>query len=138
LKLESRRAEARDTLAMTGVEIPAVRARVLGMAGGQRQGVAIARAAGWGSRNIVLDAPTAALGVQETAKVEEIIRGLKRRGVAMLMISHNLRKVFELVDTVWVLRHGRMAGHVSVQDTIAEEVVAMFTGAHEATGTEFA
>jgi len=138
LNLRSMRSKARDILAMTGVQIPDLRAPVLGMSGGQRQGVAIARAAGWGSRIIVLDEPTAALGVQETAKVEEIIRGLKRRGVAMLMISHNLHQVFDLVDTVWVLRHGRMVGHVSVRDTVAEEVVAMITGAHEASGTEFA
>ncbi|MPV50295.1 ATP-binding cassette domain-containing protein [Pseudactinotalea sp. HY160] len=138
LNVKSMRSKARDILATTGVQIPDLHAPVLGMSGGQRQGVAIARAAGWGSRIIVLDEPTAALGVQETAKVEEIIRGLKRQGIAMLMISHNLRQVFDLVDTVWVLRHGRMVGHLETRDTKPEEVVAMITGVHEATGTDFA
>lgn len=73
--------EARALLERTGVQIPDLGAMIMGMSGGQRQGVAIARAAGWGSKMIVLDEPTAALGVQETAKVEEIIHTLKDQGV---------------------------------------------------------
>ena len=138
LNRRSMRSKAREILATTGVHIPDLRAPILGMSGGQRQGVAIARAAGWGSRMIVLDEPTAALGVQETAKVEDVIRGLKQQGVAMLMISHNLRQVFDLVDTIWVLRHGRIVGHRTTKQTKPEEVVAMITGVSDSTGLEFA
>ncbi|MGH3436584.1 MAG: ATP-binding cassette domain-containing protein [Sciscionella sp.] len=132
------KSEARDLLAKTGVQIPDLRTTVMSMSGGQRQGVAIARAAGWGSKVIVLDEPTAALGVQETAKVEEIIRVLKRQGVTMLMVSHNLRQVFDLVDTIWVLRHGRMVGRRDAKRVRPEEIVSMITGADDASGLEFA
>jgi ABC-type sugar transport system ATPase subunit len=131
------RSEARRMLETTGVHIPDLRSSVMAMSGGQRQGVAIARAAGLGSQVIVLDEPTAALGVQETARVEEIIRGLKRRGVTMLMVSHNLRQVFDLVDTVWVLRHGRMVGRRDTSKATPQEIVSMITGADRVTGMEF-
>jgi fructose transport system ATP-binding protein len=132
------RAEANDLLARTGVQIPDLGSMVMGMSGGQRQGVAIARAAGWGSKLIVMDEPTAALGVQETAKVEEIIRGLKKQGVSVLMVSHNLRQVFDLMDTIWVLRHGGMVGRRDAGSVRPEEIVAMITGADRASGLEFA
>src|SRR5260370_14100085 len=108
------------------------------MWGGQRQGVAIARAAGWESRVVLLDEPTAALGVQETAHVLEIIRALKGQGITILMISHNLRQVFGLADTIWVLRHGRLVGRREVRATQPEEIVSMITGVDQAAGDEFA
>ncbi|WP_152184960.1 ATP-binding cassette domain-containing protein [Segeticoccus rhizosphaerae] len=130
--------EARALLERTGVQIPDLGAMIMGMSGGQRQGVAIARAAGWGSKMIVLDEPTAALGVQETAKVEEIIHTLKDQGVTVLMVSHNLRQVFDLVDTIWVLRHGRMVGARKAAEVRPQEIVSMITGADDASGLEFA
>lgn len=131
------KAAAAEMLSRTGVQIPDLRTTVMNMSGGQRQGVAIARAAGWGGKLVVLDEPTAALGVQETAKVEDTIRALKREGVTVLMVSHNLRQVFDLVDTIWVLRHGRMAGHREAKRVRPEEIVAMITGADNASGLEF-
>lgn len=138
LNRSAMKAEAKGMVARTGVQIPDLRTTVMSMSGGQRQGVAIARAAGWGSKVIVLDEPTAALGVQETAKVEDTIRTLKRDGVTTLMVSHNLRQVFDLVDTIWVLRHGRMVGHRAAKQVRPEEIVAMITGADSASGLEFA
>jgi fructose transport system ATP-binding protein len=132
------RREARDLVARTGVRIPDIDSSVMNMSGGQRQGVAIARAAGWESRVVLLDEPTAALGVQETARVLEIIRTLKRQGITLLMISHNLRQVFGLADSIWVLRHGRMVGRREVRTTRPSEIVSMITGADEAAGDEFA
>ena len=131
------RREARDLVARTGVQIPDIDSSVMNMSGGQRQGVAIARAAGWGSRVVLLDEPTAALGVQETARVLEIIRALKRQGITLLMISHNLRQVFGLVDSIWVLRHGRMVGRREVRATRPEEIVSMITGLDQVVGDEF-
>jgi fructose transport system ATP-binding protein len=136
---ESRmRAEARRMLSRTGVKIPSLREPLRSMSGGQRQGVAIARAAGWGSKLIIMDEPTAALGVQETARVEEIIRGLKREGIAVLIVSHNLRQVFDLVDTIWVLRHGHMVGRREKGKTTPEDIIRLITGADAARSAEFA
>lgn len=132
------RREARDLVARTGVQIPDIDSSVMNMSGGQRQGVAIARAAGWGSLVVLLDEPTAALGVQETARVLEIIRALRRQGITLLMISHNLRQVFGLVDAIWVLRHGQMVGRREVRTTRPEEIVSMITGVDKAVGDEFA
>jgi len=131
-------AEAEQMLAATGVSIQSVRDPLMYLSGGQRQGVAIARAAGWGSQLIIMDEPTAALGVRETARVEEIIRGLNERGIAVLMVSHNLRQVFSLVDTIWVLRHGRMVGRLKAASSSPEDVIRLITGADQAGQAEFA
>ena len=102
--------------------------QVAAMSGGQRQCVAISRAAGWGSQLIIMDEPTAALGIQETTKVENIIRGLKERGVSVILVSHNLRQVFNLVDRIVVFRRGRIAGILDAKTSSGNEVVAMITG----------
>jgi fructose transport system ATP-binding protein len=93
-----------------------------------RQCVAISRAAGWGSKLIIMDEPTAALGIQETTRVENIIRGLKERGVPVIIVSHNLRQVFNLVDRIVVFRQGRIAGVLEAKTASGNEVVAMITG----------
>jgi fructose transport system ATP-binding protein len=75
-----------------------------------------------------MDEPTAALGVQETAQVENIIRTLKRRGIPLILISHNLRQVFDLVDRIWVFRQGRIVGSVDRDKTTGNDVVSLITG----------
>jgi fructose transport system ATP-binding protein len=107
-----------ELLEETGVKIPDV----------QRQCVAISRAAGWGSKLIIMDEPTAALGIQETTRVENIIRGLKERGVPVIIVSHNLRQVFNLVDRIVVFRRGRIAGVLDAKTASGNDVVAMITG----------
>ena len=119
---------ADDLLAQTGIKIPDAKQPVAGMSGGQRQCVAISRAAGWGSKLIIMDEPTAALGIQETTCVENIIRGLKERGVPVVIVSHNLRQVFNLVDRIVVFRQGRIAGVLDAKTASGNEVVAMITG----------
>jgi fructose transport system ATP-binding protein len=81
-----------------------------------------------------MDEPTAALGVQETAQVENIIRNLKTRGIPLILISHNLRQVFDLVDRIWVFRRGRIAGVVDRDKVTGNEVVSMITGVNEKSG----
>ena len=98
------------------------------MSGGQRQCVAISRAAGWGSKLIVMDEPTAALGIQETKKVEEIIINLKDRNIPVIIISHNLRQVFNLVDKIAVFRQGRIIDIVKTNEVSGNDVVALITG----------
>lgn len=121
--------EARTMLSRLSRNMPPIDASTAQLSGGQRQAIAIARAAAWGSNVIVMDEPTAALGPAETRAVEEVIGGLRDRGFAVLIVSHNLEQVFRLVDRVWVMRRGRMIGSRWLAETTPEEVVAMITGA---------
>jgi D-xylose transport system ATP-binding protein len=120
---------ARDLLASLEVRIPDVRAPVAALSGGQRQSVAIARALLGEPRVVILDEPTAALGVEQTAQVLALIRRLRDRGLAVLLISHNLADVRQVSDRIVVLRLGRNAGTFRTQEASQEAVVAAITGA---------
>ena len=117
-----------ELLEKTGIKISNIGQPVISMSGGQRQCVAISRAAGWDSKLIIMDEPTAALGIQETTKVENIIRGLKDRGIPVIIVSHNLRQVFDLVDRIVVFRQGKIVGVVDTKVVSGNDVVAMITG----------
>lgn len=123
-------------LERTAVKIPNLSNTIRNMSGGQRQCVAIARTATFASKLIIMDEPTAALGVQETAQVENIIRTLKAAGEPLILISHNMRQVFDLVDRIVVFRRGRIVANLSVKDTDGQDVVAYITGAK--TGADYA
>jgi ABC-type sugar transport system ATPase subunit len=99
------------------------------LSGGQRQVVAIARAGAWGSKLVLMDEPTAALGIAETKAVEDVIFGLKRQGLTVLVISHNLDQIFRITSGIWVLRRGRVIGYRETIRTRPEEIVGMITGA---------
>jgi ABC-type sugar transport system ATPase subunit len=90
--------------------------------------VAISRAVAWGSRLVIMDEPTAALGVRETAKVEDFIRRLRERELAVLVISHNFEQVLRLSDQIWVMRSGRVVGGRRTAEVTSDELVAMITG----------
>jgi D-xylose transport system ATP-binding protein len=124
--MQSRSKEMVSTLA---VNVPAVRSRVRRLSGGQRQAVAICRAAGFSSKLVIMDEPTAALGVQETARVEELISRMREEGHSVLLISHNFVQVMRLSDQVWVMRAGRCVGGRRTAETSGEEIVALVTGA---------
>jgi fructose transport system ATP-binding protein len=128
LNKRAMRKRAAELLEETGIKIPDLTKQVAGMSGGQRQCVAISRAAGWGSKLIIMDEPTAALGIQETTRVENIIRGLKKRGIPVIIVSHNLRQVFNLVDRIVVFRQGHIAGVLDAKTATGNDVVAMITG----------
>ncbi len=112
------------------VRIPSAHATIRDLSGGQRQGVAIARATRWAKKLILLDEPTAALGVAETAKVEKIVQALKERDLAILIISHSLDQVFRLSDRICVLRRGVQIGVRETANTHKNEIVSMITGVH--------
>lgn len=114
------------------VGIQSVDQLVLGMSGGQRQAIAVARAVAFGNKIALLDEPTAALGVKETAAVIELIKHLRNEGVAVIMISHSLPDVFEVADRVTVLRLGRTVATVSTSEITLTDVVALMTGALQA------
>src|SRR5947209_10566787 len=108
-----------------------MRQRVETLSGGQRQAVAVARAAAFGSKVIILDEPTAALGVRESNQVLDMIREVRRQGIPVILISHNMPHVFGIADRVHIQRLGRCAGVVSPATTTAEEAVAIMTGAKQ-------
>ncbi|SEL79578.1 ATP-binding cassette domain-containing protein [Jannaschia helgolandensis] len=116
-------------LEKTAVKIPNINNTIRNMSGGQRQCVAIARTATFHSKLTIMDEPTAALGVQETAQVENIIRTLKEAGEPLILISHNMRQVMDLCDRIVVFRRGRMVANLAKGDTDGQDVVAYITGA---------
>lgn len=128
LNRRAMRKATEEGLKRTGVKIQNLDASIRHMSGGQRQCVAIARSATFASKLIIMDEPTAALGVQETSQVENIIRNLKDQGIPLILISHNLRQVFDLVDRIVVFRRGRIAATLNAKEVDGNEVVAYITG----------
>jgi D-xylose transport system ATP-binding protein len=121
-----------ELLEQFAVTIPSVRSEVGGLSGGQRQQVAVARSLLGEPKVVLLDEPTAALGVAQTATVLALIKRLREGGLGVVVISHNLADVFEVADRVFVLRLGRPAGIFDVKEARREDVVAAITGATEA------
>ena len=132
-EMEHRSHELLENLAVT---IPSVRSEVGAMSGGQRQQVAVARSLLGEPKMVMLDEPTAALGVPQTAQVLALIKRLREQGLAVVVISHNLADVFEVCDRVFVLRLGREAGNYKIGETSHEEIVGAITGAGGSNGKE--
>jgi fructose transport system ATP-binding protein len=118
-----------DGLEKTAVKIPKIRNTIQNMSGGQRQCVAIARTATFHSKLSIMDEPTAALGVQETEQVENIIRTLKAAGEPLILVSHNMPQVMDLVDRIVAFRRGRICADLKKEETDGQDVVAYITGA---------
>ncbi|WP_298459955.1 ATP-binding cassette domain-containing protein [uncultured Cellulomonas sp.] len=123
------RAEAQHQLDALGVRIPDVRQPVESLSGGQRQSVAVARAAAFGTRLVIMDEPTAALGVRESGMVLDLIRRISARGLPVVLISHNMPQVFDIADRIHVHRLGRRAAVLNPRDHTMNDVVAVMTGA---------
>jgi fructose transport system ATP-binding protein len=104
------------------------------LSGGQRQAVAVARAAAFGSKVVVLDEPTAALGVRESNQVLRLIRDLRERGLGIILVSHDMPHVFEVADRVYIQRLGRCVGIIDPHEHTMEEAVAVMTGAKVLSG----
>jgi D-xylose transport system ATP-binding protein len=125
IKMESR---ARDTLESLSVTtIRSVRQTVAGLSGGQRQSVAVAKAVMWNSRVVILDEPTAALGVAQTRQVLDLVKRLGEQGLAVILVSHNLHDVFEVADTITVLRLGQNVAEYKRSETNPQEIVEAIT-----------
>ena len=138
LDKKAMREETVKALQRTAVKIPNLNSRIRNMSGGQRQCVAIARTATFASQLIIMDEPTAALGVVETAQVENIVRTLKTNGEPLILISHNMRQVFDLADRIVVFRRGRIVANLTKTKTTSEEVVQYITGAKQPDGAVIA
>ncbi|MFI6320109.1 ATP-binding cassette domain-containing protein [Nonomuraea sp. NPDC050556] len=111
------------------IGLPSLAVPVESLSGGQRQGVAVARAVAWASRVVVMDEPTAALGVKESGQVLDMIRRVRDRGLPVVLISHNMPHVFEIADRIHIQRLGKRVAVVKPGDFSMAEVVAVMTGA---------
>ena len=128
---------ARDKLSELGLlTIQNINQPVETLSGGQRQGVAVARAAAFGSKVVIMDEPTAALGVKESRRVLELILDVKRRGLPIVLISHNMPHVFEVADRIHIHRLGRRLTVIDPKKYTMSEAVALMTGALEAPADE--
>jgi fructose transport system ATP-binding protein len=122
--------EARKHLSSLGLmTIQNINQPVETLSGGQRQGVAVARAAAFGSRVIIMDEPTAALGVKESRRVLELILDVKRKGLPIVLISHNMPHVFEVADRIQIMRLGRRIAVIDPKKYSMSDAVAIMTGA---------
>lgn len=129
LDAKGMRRDARRVLDELGIDVKSMTQLVETLSGGQRQAVAVARAAAFGSRVVIMDEPTAALGVQESAKVLELIDRIRERGLPVVLISHNMPHVFEIADRVHVHRLGQRVAVVSPKTHSMNAVVGLLTGA---------
>lgn len=121
--------EAQELFVSSGIKVPSMTTTVALLSGGQRQGVAIARALLHGGAAVIMDEPTAALGVRETEHVLEIIRQLRQQGRGVILVSHNLELVFAVADRIHVMRLGRTAGIRQTAATDRTEIVHLLMGA---------
>jgi ABC-type sugar transport system ATPase subunit len=123
------RRDAKATLDSLHINIPSVRRPIQRLSGGQRQAVAVGRAVAWGQRIVLMDEPSAALGVEQTRLVLDLIRQLQQRNVLVVLITHNMQQVVEVCTRAVVLRHGSVAGDIAVGPDSARELVDLITGA---------
>ena len=123
------RAEAQRILDELGIQIKSITQLVETLSGGQRQGVAVARAAAFGTKAVIMDEPTAALGVAESGKVLDLIGRIRERGLPVVLISHNMPHVFDIADRIHVHRLGKRVAVVSPKTHSMNQVVGLLTGA---------
>jgi len=126
--------QARAHIADLKISVRSMKQPVETLSGGQRQGVAVARAAAFASRVVIMDEPTAALGVRESGTVLDLIRTVRARGTPVVLISHNMPQVFEIADRVHIMRLGRRVATISPETHSMAEAVALMTGATSAAG----
>jgi D-xylose transport system ATP-binding protein len=125
VKMEKRANETLSSLSVTTIR--SVRQTVAGLSGGQRQSVAVAKAVMWNSKVVILDEPTAALGVAQTRQVLDLVKRLGEQGLAVVLISHNLHDIFEVADSITVLRLGQNVGEYKRADVTQTQVVEAIT-----------
>jgi ABC-type sugar transport system ATPase subunit len=126
------RRQCAEILARIGAKVAFTDLAVEELSGGQRQAVAIGRAVGWGRNIVLMDEPTAALGVEQSRQVNALIKTLRDQGVAILLISHNMQHVVETCDRAVVLRHGMKVADVKIAEVTPTDLVGLITGARAA------
>jgi len=131
LNMAEMKKKTKEIISEVGIKIPSIDEKVQYLSGGQRQAISLGRFIAWGKKLILLDEPTAALGVRETRKVLDLIKRTKeeRKEASIILISHNLQQVFEIVDRIVVLGHGKVIGIRRTKETNTDEIVSLITGA---------
>lgn len=117
-----------DAMAEVGTRIPDLRTRVENLSGGQRQAIELGRFVHWGGKLVLLDEPFAALGVEQTRRGLDLIARVKDKGVAIVIITHNMLHAFQVADRLLVMRHGRLVGERAARDSTPEEIIGLITG----------
>lgn len=120
--------ESIGILKKLGIKIPSLKNNVRTLSGGQRQAVAISRSIYWNAKVLIMDEPTAALGVAQQKQVLDLVNSLKDHGLAIILISHQMRDVFEVADRIIVMRRGEKVGDLVKTETSTEEVVSLIVG----------
>jgi ABC-type sugar transport system ATPase subunit len=134
LRKRAMRAKAASDIERLSIGVRSVDEMVAGLSGGQRQSIAVARAVSWGRRIVIMDEPTAALGVRESAQVLDVIRHCRDEGFGVILISHDMQEVFQIADRATVLRLGLTVGQVEMKNSSADELVGLITGAKTQAG----
>lgn len=130
--------ETKQILSRLHIKVPSVKQRVENLSGGQRQSIAVGRAVAWGRHIVLMDEPAAALGVEQSRLVIDLIRRLRESEVAVMLISHNMQHVLDVCDRVVVLRHGAKVADVRSAESSIREVVDLITGAAPGSGSALA
>ncbi|OFW55010.1 MAG: ABC transporter ATP-binding protein [Actinobacteria bacterium RBG_13_35_12] len=123
--------ESKKILERLEIEIPSLRNRISMLSGGQRQAVAISRSIYWNAKLLIMDEPTAALGITEQKKVLDLINKLKSQGIGIIIISHQLYDVFSVSDRLVILRRGKKVGERNIKETNPDEIVSLIVGAEK-------
>jgi D-xylose transport system ATP-binding protein len=129
LKEEEMEQKTIEALSVLRINIPSVRNLVAQLSGGQRQSIAVAKAVLWSPQVVILDEPTAALGVAQTRQVLDLVLRLRERGLAVVVITHNMQNVFEVADKAIVMRLGRRVATFTISEITPDDIVAAITGA---------
>jgi ABC-type sugar transport system ATPase subunit len=132
------REEAEKALDRLNIHLPSLTQQVLNLSGGQRQAVAIARSIYWNAKLMIMDEPTAALGVSEQRKVLRLVKTLCDQGVPVIIISHNMHDVFAVATRLVVMRRGKKVGERFINETSPDEIVSLMVGAEEVQGAGMA
>jgi simple sugar transport system ATP-binding protein len=128
---ESMREESKKVLKRLEIEIPSLHNQIKTLSGGQRQAVAIGRSIYWNAKLLIMDEPTAALGVHEQRKVLDLVRLLRSQNIPIIVISHQLYDIFSVTDRLVIMRRGKKIAERITKDTTPEEVVGLITGSEE-------
>jgi ABC-type sugar transport system ATPase subunit len=123
--------ESKKVLDRLKIEIPSLRNRIKSLSGGQRQAVAISRSIYWNAKLLIMDEPTAALGVSEQKKVLDLVKKLKTQGIGIIIITHQLYDVFSVADRLVILRRGEKVGERITKKTTPDEIVSLMVGAEK-------
>jgi simple sugar transport system ATP-binding protein len=121
-----------ELLKNLNVKLQSIKAKVSDLSGGQRQAVAVARAVAWGNKLVIMDEPTAALGVEQSAMVLDLVRQVRAKGIPVIFISHTLPFVFDICDRLVILRLGEVVANLVTKETSVDEVVQYITGSKTA------